>query len=300
MRYSRGCVAPRSLKSANRQAICISPSLLSSKMVRRTIFLVLFMLTLAACGGGSSSAEPIPTLVLTDIQSGEEPSSDTGRTTVSASAVALPANFVRLSFPLTGSVVDVAVKDGDKVNAGDVLVQLDTAILEAKVLEAEASKRAAETEVNYLRRITNTSAENIQAAEAEVSRQQAILDAALENLNLATLTTPIGGTVASVDISLGETVTPGLIVVIVGDMSKMQLETTDLSERDVPDVKIGQSVSVYIDALDQEVSGKISYIARQASTLGGDVVYAVTITLDEEVPELRWGMSAEVTINTEG
>jgi multidrug resistance efflux pump len=126
------------------------------------------------------------------------------------------------------------------------------------------------------------------------------LDAALENLSLATLTTPISGTIASVDISLGETVTPGLIVVIIGDMSEMQLETTDLSERDIPDVRIGQSVSAYIDALGQEVSGKISYIAPQASTLGGDVVYAVTITLDEKVPELRWGMSAEVKINVEG
>ncbi|MCP4139028.1 MAG: HlyD family efflux transporter periplasmic adaptor subunit [Chloroflexi bacterium] len=257
------------------------------------------MLTLTACGANSAPAD-IPTLVITDIQKSEEPSSNMGGATITASAVALPANSVSLSFPLTGSVVDVAVADGDKVSAGDRLVQLDTAILEAKVHEAEANKKAAETQVNYLRRITNTSTENIQAAEAEVARQQAILDAALENLNLATLTTPIGGTVASVDISLGETVTPGLIVVIVGDMSEMQLETTDLSERDIPDVKIGQNVSAYIDALDQEVSGKVTYIAPQASSLGGDVVYTVTITLNEKVPELRWGMSAEVKINVEG
>ncbi|MBT3336877.1 MAG: efflux RND transporter periplasmic adaptor subunit [Anaerolineae bacterium] len=260
----------------------------------------LFMLTLTACGGGSSSAEPIPTLVLADIQNSEDTSSNAGGATVSASAAALPANSVSLSFPFTGSVVDIAVADGDTVAAGDVLVQLDTTILQAKVAEAEANIKTAETQVNYLRRITNTSAENIQAAEAEVARQQAILDAALENLNLATLTTPIGGTVASVSISLGETVTPGLIVVVIGDMSVMQLDTSDLSERDIPQVKVGQTVSAYFDALDQEMSGKVSYIATQASSLGGDVVYTVTITLDEEVPGLRWGMSAEVKINVEG
>ncbi len=260
----------------------------------------LFMLSLTACGGGSSSAEPIPTLVLADIQNNDTPANNTSGATVSASALALPVSAVELSFPLTGSVVEVAVEDGDTVAAGDVLVQLDTAILEAKVLEAEANKKAAETQVNYLRRITNTSAENIQAAEAEVARQQAILDAAQETLKQATLVAPIGGTVASVKISTGETVTPGLIVIVIGDLSKMKLETTDLSERDVPDVKVGQSVSVYIDALGQEVRGTVSYIAPQASNLGGDVVYPVTITLDEEVPGLRWGMSAELNIHVEG
>ncbi len=269
------------------------------KLNRWLLFLTaLFMLSLTACGG-SSSVEPIPTLVLDNIQSGESAPSASGMT-VNASAMAMPVNAVELSFPLTGSVVDVAVSDGDTVAVGDVLVQLDTAILEAKVLEAEANKKAAETQVNYLRRITNTSAENIQAAEAEVARQQAILDAALETLKQATLVAPIGGTVAAVSIAPGETVTPGLIVIVIGDLSKMKLETTDLSERDVPDVKVGQSVSVYIDALDQEVNGTVSYIAPQASSLGGDVVYPVTITLDEEVPGLRWGMSAELKLNVEG
>ncbi len=266
------------------------------------LLVALFVLSLTACGGGSSSAEPIPTLVISDIQNNgnTESSGSSSGETITASAVALPVNSVNLSFPLTGSVVEVTVEDGDTVSAGDVLVQLDTAILQAKVLEAEANIKAAETQVAYLRRITNSSAENIQAAEAEVARLQAILDAANETLAQATLVAPIGGTVASVNIAPGETVTPGLIVIVIGDLNEMQLETTDLTERDVPAVKVGQSVSVYIDALGLEVSGTVSYIAPQAASLGGDVVYPVTITLDEAVPGLRWGMSAEIDIHVEG
>ena len=260
---------------------------------------LLLTLLLSACGSVGNAPEAIPTMVLDSSPSSADlPSADGAL--ITASAVALPINTVNLSFPLTGSVVDVAVNDGDRVAVGDTLVQLDTAILEAKVLETEASRKAAETQVNYLRRITNSSAENIQAAEAEVNRQQAILDAAIEMLNLATLTTPISGTVSSVDISPGETVTPGLIIIVIGDLNKMKLETTDLSERDIAKVQVGQTVSAYFDALDQEMSGKVSYISTQASSLGGDVVYAVTITLDEAVPALRWGMSAEVNINVEG
>ena len=90
------------------------------------------------------------------------------------------------------------------------------------------------------------------------------------------------------------------IVITIGDLTEMQIETTDLSERDIPKVKIGQSATINIDALDQEVNGRVSRIAEQASSVGGDVVYTVIISLDEEIPEARWGMSAEIKIAVEG
>ncbi len=256
----------------------------------------LFLLSLTACGTLSPAAEPIPTVML-NTESSDSPSNTNSGTIVTASARVLPVNSVELSFPLVGSVVDVMVSAGDTVNAGDALVQLDTAILQANVVEAEANRTRAETQVSYLRRVTNISNEDILAAEAEVEGQQALVDAATERLAQATLLTPIGGTVASVDIEKGETVTPGLIVVIVGDLSEMKLETTDLTERDVPLVKVGQAVSIYVEALESEFSGTVAEIAHQASSIGGDVVYTVTIHFDEKVPELRWGMSAEVDIN---
>ena len=260
---------------------------------------LVFLFSLSACGSLMSTPEPIPTITLDSNAQAAESTSPSGGTTVTASAIIVPVNSVQLSFPLVGSVVEVLVDAGDLVNAGDTLVQLDTAILQAKVIEAEANVISAETQVSYLRRINESSNENILAAEAEVDRQNAILNAARERLNQATLVAPIGGTIASVDISLGETVTPGLVVITIGDLKKMQIETTDLSERDIPDVKVGQSASISVDALDQEMSGLVTRIVEQASSIGGDVVYKVIISLDEAPPELRWGMSAEVRINAE-
>ena len=265
------------------------------------VLLLLSFLGLSACGGAGGDVAAIPTVSLdTPGSAGHAPlagNTTSSGGTVIASAQVLPVNTVSLSFPLTGSVLDVAVKDGDTVAAGDMLVQLDTAILQARVAEAEANVAAAETQVAYLRRITNSSAENIQAAEADVARLQAVLTIALETLQQATLVSPIDGTVAAVEIARGETVTPGLVVVIVGDLSRFELETTDLSERDVVQVQAGQPVEVYIEALDQRLSGQVHAVANQASTLGGDVIYTVTVSLDENIPGLRWGMSAEVTIN---
>ena len=84
-----------------------------------------------------------------------------------------------------------------------------------------------------------------------------------------------------------------------GDLSKYQIETTDLSERDVPDVKIGQTASVFVEALGNTFEGRVVDVARISSEIGGDVVYKVTIELDEQPAGLLWGMSADVEIATE-
>jgi RND family efflux transporter MFP subunit len=214
---------------------------------------------------------------------------------VSASAEVVPATKVEMSFPLTGVVKTVEVRAGDQVAAGDTLVILDTVILEARVAEAEANLLAAETQVRYLRRV-GTDEEHQESAKADVDRAQALLDSAKATLAQATLRAPIDGTIASVDISPAETVVPGQIVIVIGDLSHFQIETTDLSERDVPSVQVGQPVNVFIEALNTEFGGKVLDIARQATTVGGDTVFKVTIELDEQPQDLYWGMSADVEI----
>ena len=89
---------------------------------------------------------------------------------------------------------------------------------------------------------------------------------------------------------------PGQVVLTLADLSHLQVQTTDLSERDVTRVSVGQQATVYVEALDVEIGGQVVDIAPQANTVGGDVVYAVTIELDEQPPGLRWGMSVEVEI----
>jgi multidrug resistance efflux pump len=101
-----------------------------------------------------------------------------------------------------------------------------------------------------------------------------------------------------VDVSSGETVVPGGVVITMGDLSRFQVETTDLSERDIPRVQIGQNVNVFIEALSQEFPGKVTDISRISSTVGGDVVFKVTIDLEKQPEGLLWGMSADVKIET--
>ena len=266
--------------------------------MKKTYLIVaaLISLILSACAS-TSTPTTIPTVVLDNNNSSSSiPLSDAN--SVSASAVIVPVNDVQLSFSAIGRVTSVDVKVGDKVTAYQTLVTLDTTILEAKVREAEANVLAADAQIRYLNRLA-TDALHFESAQADLARAQALLDSAKATLLAqSALTAPFAGTIVSVDIAPAETVVPGQVVIVLGDFSKYRVETSDLSERDVPRVQIGQSANVFIEALNEEFPGEVIDIDRISSTLGGDVVYKVTIELDKQPQGLLWGMSADVQIQT--
>ena len=263
------------------------------------LILFVFALVLAAC---TPAAQPtaIPT-----VSFGENGNSNSGTSasssdadSVSASAIVVPAQHVDLAFATTGRVTAVNVKAGDQVSTGQTLVTLDTTIQEARVKQAEANLLAAQIDRKYKERLKLDKI-HLEVADAAIAQQQALLDSANAVLNSQfTLTAPYDGTIISLDVAPSETVMPGVTVIEMGDLSSYVIETTDLSERDVTRVQIGQPVSVSIEALSNEYSGKVKEVALTSNTIGGDVVYKVTIELDQQPDGLLWGMSADVTIDT--
>lgn len=266
------------------------------------IIISLLAIVLTACGG-SNTTEAVPTVVL---EGGNQssPQASSGDS-VSASAVVVPVQDANLSFTSIGRVTQVNVQVGGQVNVGDVLVQLDTSVQEARVREAEANLAYAEIQLSYLIRNVGCRGEgcapsykHIEVAETDVVKAQALLDSAKAVLAAqSNLTAPIAGTVVAVEVSPAETVSPGQVVVTIGDLSKYHIETTDLSERDVHKVKAGQDVTVFIEALGEEFEGKVADVDRISTELGGDVVYKVTIELNKQPEGLLWGMSADVEIS---
>ncbi len=263
----------------------------------KKLYLIVLALILSACSSVGSTPTAIPTIVLDNNGSpSSTQSSDTN--SVSATAFIVPVQNAELAFANVGRVKAVDVKVGDQVKAGQVLVELDTTLLEAKVKEAEANLAAAQVQVKYLKRV-GTDEVHLESAQAQADSAQAALDSAKATLAAqSNLVAPFDGTIAAVDISAGETVVPGQVVITMGDLSKFQVETKDLSERDVPRVQIGQNANVFIKALNQEYPGKVTDISRVSSTVGGDVVFKVTIDLDQQPQGLLWGMSADVKIQT--
>ena len=136
--------------------------------------------------------------------------------------------------------------------------------------------------------------DELSLALARVETAQDRADAARASLANLELKAPFDGTVSKVNFQAQEWVTPGQTILELIDLDHLRVETTDLSERDIPKIEIGQTASVFIDALNQDVAGSVMYIAPTADTLGGDVVYKTTIDLGTPPPDLRAGMSVEV------
>ena len=266
-----------------------------SKGFASTLLIVIVALVLSACTSFAPTPTAIPTLSL-DSDNTTASTQSSNANAISASAIIVPAKDAQLAFAAVGHVTTVDVNVGDRVTAGQALVKLDTTIQEARVREAEANLLAAQVQYNYQKRL-GVDEVHIESAEADVARMQALLDSASAILGTQfVLVAPFDGTVVSVDIAPGETVIPGQVVILLGDLSAYQIETTDLSERDVTHIRVGQSANVFIEALEEEFTGNVIDVDRISTTLGGDVVYKVTIDLVDQPSGLLWGMSADVQI----
>ena len=175
--------------------------------------------------------------------------------------------------------------------------ELEQALLDGNLAFARARLDNAERELALLQDDSDPDAVGL--AEARLRVAETGLMAAQSALADSEIRAPFGGTVTNVFVNPGEVVVPGQILLTIADLDHFQVETTDLSERDVDRVKIGQSVVVFLEAFGVEVEGQVSNISLQSKTLGGDVVYTVTIDLPTHPENLRWGMSVEVEISTD-
>ena len=227
---------------------------------------------------------------------------------VTASAVAAPAQVSKLGFVASGLVKEVFVKEGDQVKAGDVLITLDAPELQYAVTAAEAALRSAQgrAELKRYERVKNVRngkvfwdelpGEILALANVQVTQAQAALKIAQGSLAQSIMVAPYDATIASISVVPGEYVEQNQVVVTLATLDILQLETTDLSERDITKVKAGSPVNILIEALNENINGTVIGVSPRANTVGGDVVYKVTIALDKQQPGLLWGMTAEVTI----
>ena len=124
--------------------------------------------------------------------------------TVSASGTIAPAATEDLSFTSAGTVTAVNVKAGQKVKKGAVLATIDSAALQSAVQQANASYQSAQAQLSDDEAAGASSAQ-IASDEANVAAQQANVAAAFTNLLGASLRSPIDGTVATVNLTVGQT-----------------------------------------------------------------------------------------------
>jgi HlyD family secretion protein len=164
----------------------------------------------------------------------------------------------------------------------------------ADIAVYQADVRQAQAQLDKL--LKGTRPELLAQAEANVAASTAALQQQLVALSKLELRAPFTGTVASLDVTLGEQVTQGVPVLRLADLEQLQLETEDLTELQVVLIQEGDAATVSFDAIpDLTMTGTVTRIRPFGETSSGDIVYRATIALPQADPRLRWNMTAVVT-----
>jgi HlyD family secretion protein len=163
------------------------------------------------------------------------------------------------------------------------------------IAAAQAEVDGAEASLSLLS--AGPRAEDIAVAEAQVAQADVGLSQATLALDKAALAAPFAGSIGAVLVRDGEMVSAGAPAIVLGDTGEFIIETTDLNEVDLYLLRVGQTVELTFDALpERNMKGVVAKIAPMASLEQGGTNYKVTIELEEQDPDLRWGMTAFVDI----
>jgi len=249
-----------------------------------------------------------------------------------------PKTQVKISADVSARINKLAVVEGQNVQKGQLLVELDRERYLAMVESGEANVRSAtsqatlvkqnmmqaEREFNRTKEMMNqklTSQSIYDAAEAayqvEVARYasaneqaeqaKAALKQARDDLSKTTIYSPMAGTVTDLnkeqgEIAIGSQFQPDVILVV-ADLSEMEAQV-NVDENDIVQIGIGQEAEITVDALpDQVLKGKVSEIANSANASAAGTAeqkteFEIKIAISEPPPTLRPGMTATADVFT--
>jgi multidrug efflux pump subunit AcrA (membrane-fusion protein) len=112
------------------------------------------------------------------------------------------------------------------------------------------------------------------------------------------ITAPWSGTITTLPVHYGDTVAPNSTLATLGDLSRLQVETTDVDEFLIGYLARGQVLEMTVDALDQRVVlGRVRTLALQPQPTGnGDEHYPAVIDLLDAPADLRAGMTVRIDL----
>jgi HlyD family secretion protein len=191
---------------------------------------------------------------------------------------------VDLSALVMGQIVNLAVKEGDKVNRGQLLLQIDRAQLAAQTAGRESALAAmrsdlqaaranaeqarldyerarrnweakilSEAEYQKAKSLYDTAQANLSATQQRLQESGANLAASRDSLSKTTVSAPIGGVVTYLPVKEGEVTVigtmnnPGTQLLTISDMSEVEAVMM-VDETSVPEVKVGQKANLNVDA----------------------------------------------------
>jgi HlyD family secretion protein len=285
----------------------MSPITPAYRMTRNTPLLTL-LLTLVACGGGSTPAitfESQPVRKATLVQD------------VTASGTLSALVSVDVGSQVSGKIVALYVDFNSPVRKGQLVAQVDPTLYEAVLLQARGELASAKASVVLKRQNLerkralvperaasqfdlDVATAELAQAEALVTIRAAAVQSAAANVEFCRITAPVDGVVISRKVDIGQTVIAAMnspvLLTIAQDLRKMRIITA-VSEADVGQVQEKQSVRFTVDAFpDESFAGVVQQIRKSPTTTQNVVTYECVIAVDNPSQKLFPGMTADVAI----
>lgn len=271
----------------------------------KNVLMLMLVSLMTACGADEAPQEeqlrPVR-YVMVDAGSGTRSRSFSG--------VSKSSTESRTSFKVAGTVTNVPVQIGQRLQAGDLIAELDRATYDlqaqqaqASLVESQANNRRAAANYDRTKGLyanDNASLNDLESARAEAESAEAMVEAAEKSLEIAELnasytrlTADTDCSIASLDVEVNENVASGQQVAVVSCGDEFEV-TMDLPESLIANVEIGTDVTIRFGALPDEVfAGEVSQVA--VASAAGSAGFPVVIRIFDASPGLRSGLAADVT-----
>ncbi|MBP8296965.1 MAG: efflux RND transporter periplasmic adaptor subunit [Burkholderiales bacterium] len=239
---------------------------------------------------------------------------------ISANGTLNPVTVVNVGTQISGTVTRLHADYNAAVKKGQVLAELDPALLKAQIAQSEANQRSMQATWTLAKSTLernlslksrgfisdsalDTARKDVDAAAAQIAALKAQIDRDRTNLSYSVIRSPIDGIVVDRTIDVGQTVaasfqTPTLFK-IARDLQAMQIDTS-VSEADIGNIKPGMPVAFAVDAFrDREFTGQVRVIRLNPTVQQNVVTYNVVIDVRNDTGVLLPGMTAQVAIVTQ-
>ncbi len=224
-----------------------------------------------------------------------------------------PVDQTLVRAKVSGELVEVLVREGTAVRAGQRIARIDPTEFEARVREREAQRRSADAQVEQARRtmdnnralldkgfISQNAFDNARSGfeVAVANRDAAVAQLAQARKALAdtAVLAPMTGVVAERFAQVGEKVSPDSRIVSIVDLSRMEIEAP-VPASEIGSVRLGQAVSLRVEGVEAPQTGEIVRI--NPATAAGTRSVPVYIGLDNRDPRIRAGLFAQGTLAVE-
>jgi HlyD family secretion protein len=236
---------------------------------------------------------------------------------VSANGTINPVTLVNVGTQVSGTVKKLYVDFNSRVEKGQILLQLDDALLSAQLRQDlanvqnsratlelasanEARSRTLYRQEFASRQELDTAVQAKKSAEAQLNLTQATVEKDRANLAYTVIRSPVSGVVVDRSVDVGQTVAASLqtptLFKIAQDLSRMQIDA-NYAEADIGSIRAGQAAHFTVDAFpNKNFSGVVRLVRLNPTNQQNVVTYDVVINVSNPELTLMPGMTAYVNI----